>query len=395
MLKGKTVVVGVCGGIAAYKSCEVVSRLRKLGADVHVIMTEHATEFVRPLTFETLSNNPCVSDMFRRQTEWEVEHISLAKKADLFVVAPATANFVGKFANGIADDMLTTTVMATKAPVLLAPSMNEGMLTSSAFVRNLALLRETGVSVVDGDSGFLACGDNGRGRMAEPESICEAVCRIFCPKRDYEGKRVLVTAGATLERLDAVRFITNFSSGKMGCELARVAAERGAFVTLILARHTVEAPRNAAEIINVETTLQMYDEVLKRAPEYDVVIKAAAPCDYAPENFSPNKIKTEKLTVNFRKNPDIAAAVGKNKGNAALCVFAAETDNLMQNAAAKLKAKNADMIVANDVLKEGAGFDKETNIITIIDSEGATEYPMMSKSAAADVILDRLRRFVK
>ena len=174
MLKGKTVVVGVCGGIAAYKSCEVVSRLRKLGADVHVIMTEHATEFVRPLTFETLSNNPCVSDMFRRQTEWEVEHISLAKKADLFVVAPATANFVGKFANGIADDMLTTTVMATKAPVLLAPSMNEGMLTSSAFVRNLALLRETGVSVVDGDSGFLACGDNGRGRMAEPESICEA-----------------------------------------------------------------------------------------------------------------------------------------------------------------------------------------------------------------------------
>ena len=184
MLKGKTVVVGVCGGIAAYKSCEVVSRLRKLGADVHVIMTEHATEFVRPLTFETLSNNPCVSDMFRRQTEWEVEHISLAKKADLFVVAPATANFVGKFANGIADDMLTTTVMATKAPVLLAPSMNEGMLTSSAFVRNLALLRETGVSVVDGDSGFLACGDNGRGRMAEPESICEAVCRILCPKRD-------------------------------------------------------------------------------------------------------------------------------------------------------------------------------------------------------------------
>ena len=376
MLKGKTVVVGVCGGIAAYKSCEVVSRLRKLGADVHVIMTEHATEFVRPLTFETLSNNPCVSDMFRRQTEWEVEHISLAKKADLFVVAPATANFVGKFANGIADDMLTTTVMATKAPVLLAPSMNEGMLTSSAFVRNLALLRETGVSVVDGDSGFLACGDNGRGRMAEPESICEAVCRILCPKRDYEGKRVLVTAGATLERLDA-------------------AAERSAFVTLILARHTVEAPRNAAEIINVETTLQMYDEVLKRAPEYDAVIKAAAPCDYAPENFSPNKIKTEKLTVNFRKNPDIAAAVGKNKGNAALCVFAAETDNLMQNAAAKLKAKNADMIVANDVLKEGAGFDKDTNIITIIDSEGATEYPMMSKSSAADVILDRLRRFVK
>ena len=226
MLKGKTVVVGVCGGIAAYKTCEVVSRLRKLGADVHVIMTKHAAEFVRPLTFETLSNNPCVSDMFRRETEWEVEHISLAKKADLFVVAPATANFVGKYANGIADDMLTTTVMATRAPVLIAPSMNEGMLTSRGFERNLATLRQWGVFVADGESGFLACGDIGKGRMAEPQAIADAVCKLLCEKRDFEGKRVLVTAGATIEKLDSVRFITNFSSGKMGCELARAAARR-------------------------------------------------------------------------------------------------------------------------------------------------------------------------
>ncbi len=395
MLKGKTVVVGVCGGIAAYKTCEVVSRLRKLGADVHVIMTKHAAEFVRPLTFETLSNNPCVSDMFRREIEWEVEHISLAKKADLFVVAPATANFVGKYANGIADDMLSTTVMATRAPVLIAPSMNEGMLTSRGFERNLATLRQWGVFVADGESGFLACGDNGKGRMAEPQAIADAVCKLLCEKRDYEGKRVLVTAGATIEKLDSVRFITNFSSGKMGCELARAAARRGASVTLIIARHTAEVPQNLAEVINVETTEQMYREVLKRVPECDAVVKAAAPCDYAPESFSPTKIKSETLTVNFKKNPDIAAAVGKIKGSAALCVFAAETNDLIKNASAKLKAKNADMIVANDVLKEGAGFDKDTNIITVIDSQGVTDYPLMSKAQAADVILDRLRQFVK
>lgn len=395
MLKGKTVIVGVCGGIAAFKTCSIVSDLRKLGADVHVIMTKNATEFVRPLTFETLSNNPCIFDMFHREAEWEVEHIALAKKADLFLIAPATANFVGKFANGIADDMLTTTVMATKAPVLLAPAMNVGMLTSHGYKRNVEILKQWGVHFADAESGFLACGDNGKGRMEEPEVIVKRVCDMLCGEKDYAGKRLLITAGATLERLDAVRFITNFSSGKMGCEIARAAIRRGASVTLIVARHTAELPQNIDEIVNVETTEQMYEEVLKRVSKNDAVIKAAAPCDYAPESFSPTKIKAEKLTVNFKKNPDIAAAVGKNKGNTALCVFAAETNDLLKNASKKLKAKNADMIVANDVLKSGAGFEKDTNIITIIDSDGVAEYPLMSKAEAADVILDKLKKFIK
>lgn len=379
--------VGITGGIAVYKVCQVVRSFKKSGANVDVIMTENATRFVTPLTFETLSNRPVVTDMFAKKPHWEVEHISLAKKADLFVICPATANIVGEMACGIADDMLSTTVMATKAPVVVCPAMNTNMYHSAAFTKNLQTLIERGVHVVNAGSGFLACGDNGDGRMAEPDEIVDYCTNLLVPCCDLAGKKVLVTCGATLEKLDDVRFVTNFSSGKMGSAVVTAALNRGAEVTVVLGRHTAPIDEFAM-VVDVETTQEMYEQTLRLAPQHDIIVMAAAPCDYKPEHFSENKIKSQTLTLKFVKNPDIAKAVGEQKGKKFLCVFAAETDNGIDNARQKLIEKHADLAVLNDV-KHNAVFGSDTNTVTFVTSDGEQAYPEMDKLAVANLILNK------
>ena len=387
-LKGKSIVIGVTGGIACYKCCEIVSSLRKRGADVFVVMTKNATEFVSPLTFETLSNNRVVYDTFDRDFEWEVEHVSLAKRADVFVVAPCTANFAGKLASGIADDFLTTTAMAMKCPIILAPAMNTNMITSPSYTKNEAELRSRGIIFVESNSGFLACGDNGKGRMAEPEQIVEVIENTLYPKRDFEGKTILVTAGATKEPIDPVRYITNHSSGKMGVALANEALKRGANVILVAGSIAVKEDAGV-EKISVTTTQQMYEAVMDNLDRVDIIIKAAAPADYKVK-YVPNKIKSEKLVLEFEKNPDIAQAVGQRKDNKKLVVFSAETENLVENATAKLLKKNADMVVANDVTQEGAGFNVDTNVATLITNTDTLALPIMTKVELANKILDKV-----
>lgn len=386
-LQGKNVVIGVSGGIAVYKVCQVVREFKKLGANVDVIMTEHATQFVTPLTFETLSCNPVTVDMFTRQGHWEVEHVSLAKKADLFVVCPATANVIGKFANGIADDMLTTTFMATTAAKVVCPAMNCNMYESAAFRQNLATLISRGINVIEADSGFLACGDIGKGRMAEPSAIVDFCVGVLLPKQDLHGKRILVTCGATQEKLDDARCITNFSSGKMGAAIVNAAINRGADVTVVLGTHTALI-NSLANVINVATTQQMYDATVKSIDNHDIFIMAGAPCDYRPEHIADSKIKSDNLTVKFVKNPDIAQAVGERKGNKFLCVFAAETDNGVLNAKAKLTKKHADLCVLNDV-KNNNVFGSDTNVVTLVTADSQMPYYEMSKDDVANLILDR------
>lgn len=389
MLYGKHVVLGVSGGIAAYKSCELVSRLKKLGADVHVIMTRNAEEFVAPLSFETLSDNKVVRGMFEEREEHDVRHVALAKLADVFVVAPATANVIAKFARGIADDMLSTTWLASDAPKLIAPAMNTAMYDDKATQDNIALLKERGVMFVEPGVGRLACGDTGRGKMAEPADIAERILEILRPVRDFEGKRVLVTSGATEEYIDGVRVITNHSSGKMGCALAEAAAERGAEVVLVHGRMSVPVPTGVAKAVRVHTTLEMMDAVLAETEAADVIVMAAAPADYRPKETFTSKLKSETLTMEFVKNPDIAKAVGERKGGRKLVVFSAETDGLIANAKKKVASKNADLAVANDVTKEGAGFYCDTNIASLVGRNGEVrECGLMTKRELADVILD-------
>ena len=392
-LTGKEIVLGVTGGIAAYKAAEVVSRLRKMGASVHVIMTENARQFITPLTLETLSGNPVVHDTFERPATWEVEHIALAKRAEVFVIAPATANILAKMACGIADDMLSTTVLATKAPVLVAPAMNTGMWTAPATRQNVETLRQRGVCFVGPEAGFLACGDEGSGRMSEPAAIVEAIEAILCPRWDMEGLRVMVTAGGTRERLDPVRYIGNDSSGKMGFALAEAARARGAEVTLVCGHTTAKRPEGIP-VTEVESTCELYDAVLERAAEQDVIIQAAAPADYRPAHPSAQKIKKqagEGITLELVENPDIAAAVGAAKRPGQTLVgFAAETEHLLDNARRKLDKKNLDMIVANDVSRSGAGFNVDTNIATLLTRSGAVECPLQSKQALAERILDEI-----
>ena len=391
MLSNFNVLLGVSGGIACYKACEVVSRLKKLNAGVDVVMTKHATEFVAPLTFETLSNRPIVSDMFSREREWEVEHIALAKKADLCIIAPATANIISKLAEGIADDMLTTTYLALKCPVIIAPAMNTNMYENPVIKANLEKLRKSGVIVVDSAEGRLACGDVGKGKMAEPLDIVAKAVEVLCPKRDYAGKRVLVTAGATRENIDGVRFITNRSSGKMGIEIAKAAVKRGAEVVLVKGLVQVGVPSYISKVVAVESTEQMYEAVMANYKDCDVIIKAAAPSDYRPKKKITDKLKGEEITLELVKNPDIAKAVGKEKGERKLVVFCAETRELMESAMKKLADKNADMVVANDVTMQGAGFDSDTNIVTIAKKDGFLKsYPVMPKSQVADIILDEI-----
>ena len=394
-LTGRKIVLGVTGGIAAYKSAEIVSRLRHLGATVHVIMTQNATEFVTPLTFQTLSANQVVTDTFAAPEYWNVEHVALAKLAEVFVIAPATANILAKMANGIADDMLSTTVLATKAPVLAAPAMNTGMWTAEATKKNVETLKERGVRMIGPDSGILACGDEGAGRMSEPETIVEEICRILTRKQDFARKKVLVTAGATRERLDPVRFITNDSSGKMGFAIAEAARDRGAEVTVIRGSVTAEIP-TGVRVVPVESARDLFNAMMKEAPKQDVIIQAAAVSDYRPAEQKDKKIKKEggkSLTLELTENPDVAKAVGEIKKPGQILVgFAAETDNVQKNAQSKLTKKNLDMIVANDVTKPGAGFNVDTNIATLITADGIEEQPLQTKRQLAERILDKIMK---
>lgn len=391
MLSGKCVVVGVTGGIAAYKTCEVVSRLKKLHADVRVIMTKNATEFVSPLTFQSLSHNPVSVDTFANIQTWEIEHIALAQRADVFVIAPATANIIGKLACGIADDMLSTTVMATHAPVLIAPAMNTAMLENAATQQNMRTLSERGMRFIAPGTGMLACGTSGAGRMSEPSQIVDEIVRTLRPREDFAGLSVVVTAGPTAEPLDPVRYITNRSSGKMGYAIAEAAHARGAHVTLISGPTAIQPPKGV-DFVRIGTTQEIYDAVLGHA-DADVVIQAAAPADYRAREISPTKIKRtgDSLMIELVPNPDIAAALGARKHPGQTLVgFAAETNNVIENAQGKLKRKSLDLIVANDVTRAGAGFDVDTNIVTLIDGEGMKELPMMTKREVADGILDRV-----
>ena len=391
-MEGKNVVLGVTGGIAAYKACELCSRLRKAGAQVYVIMTKNACEFVAPLTFETLSNHPVVTDTFARPDTWEVEHVALAKRADVFVIAPATANILAKMACGIADDMLSTTVLATRAPILAAPAMNTGMWENAATRENVEKLRARGVRFIGPEGGFLACGDNGAGRMSEPAAIFEAINQILSPRQDMQGLSVLITAGPTQERLDPVRFITNRSSGKMGYAIAQAARDRGASVTLVTGPTSLSKPQGV-ETVPILSTQDLYDEMTARCGEADIVIQAAAPADFTPAEAAKEKIKKqggEDLILRLRQTPDVAAAVGKLKRpGQTLIGFAAETNDVLKNAAGKLRKKNLDMIVANDVTSPGAGFDVDTNIVTFVTFSGQETLPCMPKRQVADELLDR------
>ena len=392
-LQGKEIVIGITGGIAAYKSAEIVSRLRRLGANVHVIMTRNATEFITPLTFQTLSANQVVTDTFQAPEYWQVEHVALAKLADLFLVAPATANILAKMACGIADDMLSTTLLATKAPIFAAPAMNTGMWTAEATQQNVAILKARGVHMIGPDSGRLACGDDGAGRMSEPADIVKEIVLFFDKAEDMKGMKVLVTAGATRERLDPVRFMTNDSSGKMGIAIAEAALRRGAEVTLVHGAVTKAIP-DGIRTVPVESTQDLYDAMIREAPEQDVVIQAAAPADYRfrdRQNSKMKKTAEKEITLVLTENPDVAAAVGeRKKPGQTLVGFAAETDDLEANAEKKLKKKHLDLIVANDVTKPGAGFNTETNIATLIWENGREEQPLQQKSELAEKILDKV-----
>lgn len=391
-MKKPCVVLGVTGGIAVYKACELLRLLQKRGIDVFVVMTQNACRFVAPLTFETLSGHPVAVDTFDRPQTWEVEHIALAKRADLFLIAPATANIMGKMACGIADDMLSTTVMATRAPVLVAPAMNTGMWENAAVQQNVKTLRARGVEIVAPVSGHLACGDNGAGKLEDVAVIAERACELLFAKKDMEGLRVMVTAGPSREALDPVRYISNRSSGKMGYAIAQAAQKRGAEVTLLSGPVAIEAPQGV-KLVPFTTTQELLDRASELAQEQDLLIQAAAPADYRAKEVAPQKIKKqggEPMTFTLVENPDVAATLGKAKRSGQVFVgFAAETNDVLAHAKDKLARKNLDMIVANDVTRPGAGFDVDTNIVTLITKDGQEALPMMSKAEVAQRILDR------
>ncbi|MBW1934589.1 MAG: bifunctional phosphopantothenoylcysteine decarboxylase/phosphopantothenate--cysteine ligase CoaBC [Deltaproteobacteria bacterium] len=396
-MKGKNVVVGVTGGIAAYKAAELVRLLVKAGAQTRVAMTAHATKFVTPLTFEVLSENRVVWDMWDGQ-ESPMSHITMSQEADLIIIAPATANFIGKIAHGIADDFLSTSIVAATGKMLVCPSMNSRMLSNPAVQENITLLRKRGYTVMAPQEGELACGERGVGRLPEPEQILEQA-RILLSEHDLSGMKVLVTAGATVEPIDPVRYITNRSSGKMGYALARAAALRGAEVMLVSGPTSLNPPRNV-KVFRVKTAAEMRDAVLGHHAECDVVIKAAAVLDYKPRRQSKTKIKKleEIQSLELVRNPDILAELGRRRsGKRSLLVgFAAETHDLMSNAREKLRKKNLDMIIANDVSREDAGFESDTNAVKIIHRDGRVEeLPLMTKEDLADRILDRVKKLWK
>ena len=391
-LKGKTIVLCVTGGIAAYKAADLVSRLKKQQAEVVVIMTKSACEFITPMTLEVLSGNRVITDLFDRDFPWEVEHISLAKRADVFVIAPYTANVLAKAAYGIADDMVTTTLLATRAPLLIAPAMNTNMYENPVVQQNINILRSRGAHFVEPVSGKLACGDTGKGKLADPADICEAILDLAA-EHDLAGLRVLVTAGPTQEALDPVRFLSNHSTGKMGYAIAAAARRRGAAVTLVTGPTALSAPAGV-KTVPVVSAREMYDAVLSALPEQDFVVKAAAVGDYRPAEAASDKLKKKDgdMTISLVRNPDILKAVGeRRRPGQVICGFSMETRDLLENSAAKLESKNCDFIIANNLRTEGAGFGTDTNVVTILRRGGAPEQlPLQSKSALADGILDRM-----
>ncbi|NLC03727.1 MAG: bifunctional phosphopantothenoylcysteine decarboxylase/phosphopantothenate--cysteine ligase CoaBC [Tissierellia bacterium] len=399
MLKGKKILLGVTGGIAVYKAADLVSRLKKQGADVEVIMTSNAMEFVTPLTFQTMSNNMVHSEMFKEISGYNVEHISLAQSADVILIAPATANTIGKIAYGLADNLLTTVVMASNAKLIFAPAMNTTMYNNPMVQDNMRKLKELGHEFIQPGVGLLACGDYGCGKMAEPVDIVDYLIDNFIQK-DLLNRKIVITAGPTIEPLDPVRYMTNHSSGKMGYSLAENAKKRGADVVLISGPTSLTAPKGI-ELVRVNTTREMLDAVGDYFHDCDVLIKSAAPLDYRPESVSNTKIKKsseeiDELNLKFIRNPDIAYHYGKKKKNQIIVGFAAETNNLYEFALEKIKKKNFDFIVANDITEKGAGFKSDTNIITIIESNGEwKKYPIMDKKDVAKLILDKVSYMLK
>ena len=391
MLNGKTIVLGVSGGIAAYKIAYLARDLSKQHANVHVLMTKHAAEFISPLTFETLTNNRCIVDMFERHFEYDVKHISLAKAADLMIVAPATANFIAKAANGLADDMLTTVFLAARCPKLIAPAMNTAMYENPATQDNLSRLAGYGIKIIEPLSGPLACGDEGKGKMPEPDYLLNCVLDEIAFKKDLAGLKVLVTAGPTQEAIDPVRYITNHSSGKMGYALARICRMRGADVTLVSGRTALE-PLAGVEMVNVTSSQEMHDAVLERAASVDMIFKAAAVADYTPLETADHKLKKQNgdMYIQLRRTSDILGDVAKiRRPDQVICGFAMETENLIENSRSKLERKKLDMICANSLRTEGAGFKGDTNVITIITADGMTELGMLSKTETAFRIVNK------
>ena len=392
MLSGKTVVLGVSGGIACFKAAALASMLRKQHADVQVIMTENATKFVTPLTFEQLTGNKALVDTFDRNFVHSVEHIAVADRADFVLIAPATANVIAKFAHGLADDMLTTTVLACRCKKAVAPAMNTGMYENPVTQDNLEKLRRYGWEIVEPAEGRLACGAEGKGRLPEPEDLLEVVLHALSHEKDLSGKHVLVTAGPTREALDPVRFLSNRSSGRMGYAIANAAARRGAKVTLVSGPVALKKPAYV-DVIGVESAQEMFDAVMRCAPDADIVIKAAAVADYRPETIADHKLKKsdDALSIPLACTQDILATLGANKrAGQFLCGFSMETENVIENSRNKLKKKNLDMIAANNVKEEGAGFAVETNVLTLITADGETALPLMRKDAAADALLDAI-----
>ena len=392
MLKGKTVLLGVSSSIAAYKSCNLARMLTKLGAEVHVAMTPNAVNFVHPLTFETLTQHKCLIDTFDRNFEYSVEHVSIAKKADVVIIAPASANVIGKIANGIADDMLTTTVMACTCKKLIAPAMNHNMFHNPIVQENIEKLRRHGYGIIEPVKGMLANRDIGDGKLPDEETLLEHIVREIAFEKDLSGKRIMVTAGATRESIDPVRFITNHSSGKMGFAIARAAMLRGADVTLIAAHTDVEPPM-FVDVVKVESAEDMFCAVKEHLSESDIVIKAAAVADYTPVTVADSKLKKSDadMSIPLKRTTDILRYIGENRrSDQAICGFSMETDNVLENSRKKLVSKNCDMICANSLRKAGAGFGTDTNIITMITPEDDTELELMSKFDAANIILTKL-----
>lgn len=392
MLRGKTVVLGVAGGIAAYKIPNLASMLVKNGADVYVLMTENAAKFITAITFESLTGHKCIIDTFDRNFEFHVEHVALAKKADVLLVAPATANVIGKLAHGICDDMLTTTAMACQCPKLVAPAMNTRMYENPILQDNLMVLRRYGMAVIAPAEGHLACGDSGAGKMPEPQELFEEICQAIQYPKDLLGKKILVTAGPTREKLDPVRFISNYSTGKMGYAIAKAAARRGADVTLVSGPVALTPPR-FVNTIQVESAREMFQAVTERAGFQDAVIKAAAVADYRPSEVSPEKVKKGDgdMAIPLERTDDILSWLGEHKREGQfLCGFSMETQDMLENSRKKLEKKHIDMVVANNLKVEGAGFGTDTNVVTMITKDGEEELEKMSKDQVAHRILDRI-----
>lgn len=392
MFENKSIIIGVSGGIAAYKTAYLVSALSKTEADVNVIMTKNACEFISPLVFETLTGNKCYVDTFDRNFKFDVEHISLAKKAGIFMIAPATANVIAKIANGIADDMLTTTFLASKCKKIVSPAMNTAMFENQITQDNIAKLKKYGIGVVEPQNGLLACGDTGAGKMPEPDFLFDVIEREIAREKDMLGKKVLVTAGATMESLDPVRFLTNHSSGKMGFAIAKEAMLRGAEVTVVKANTTAEIP-NFIKIVEVSSAKDMFDAVTALSDQQDIIVKAAAVADYTPESYVDSKIKKKDgdLSIPLKRTMDILKYLGENKKEGQfLCGFSMETENMLENSKAKLSKKNADMIVANNLKDAGSGFKTDTNAVTLITRDGHRSLELKSKAEVAKEIFDEI-----